>query len=110
MTTARQALLAALCLLTALGAYLLTPRQMLADLEPVNLEQMVPKQFGDWKALPQHDGVITSPEQEAFKIRVNKQGYASCVCRNVKDAIDFVSIYMAQKVKRCHVCGKSGTR
>lgn len=66
MTTARQALLAALCLLAALGAHLLTPRQLLADLEPVNLEQMVPKQVGDWKALPQHDGVITSPEQEAF--------------------------------------------
>ena len=66
MTTARQALLAALCLLAALGAHLLTPRQLLADLEPVHLEQMVPKQFGDWKALPQHDGVITSPEQEAF--------------------------------------------
>ena len=66
MTTARQALLAALCLLAALGAYLLTPRQMLADLEPVNLEQMVPKQFGDWRALPQNDDVITSPEQDAF--------------------------------------------
>lgn len=66
MTTARQALLAVLCVLAALGAHLLTPRQLLADLEPVNLEQMVPLQFGDWKALPQHDDVITSPEQEAF--------------------------------------------
>jgi EpsI family protein len=26
----------------------------------------VPLQFGDWKALPQHDDVITSPEQEAY--------------------------------------------
>lgn len=66
MTTARQALLAVLCVLAALGAHLLTPRQLLADLEPVNLEQMVPLQFGEWKALPQHDDVITSPEQEAF--------------------------------------------
>ena len=66
MKLTRQALLASLCLLAAVGAYLLTPRQFLADLEPVNLEQMVPLQFGDWKALPQHDDVITSPEQEAF--------------------------------------------
>ena len=66
MNTGRQGLLALLCLLAAVGSYLLTPRQFLADLEPVNLEQMVPLQFGDWKALPQHDDVITSPEQEAY--------------------------------------------
>lgn len=66
MNTGRQGLLALLCLLAAVGAYLLTPRQFLADLEPVNLEQIVPLQFGDWKALPQHDDVITSPEQEAY--------------------------------------------
>ena len=66
MKLTRQALLASLCLLAAVGAYLLTPRQLLADLEPVNLEQMVPLQFANWRALPEHDDVITSPEQEAF--------------------------------------------
>ena len=66
MKLTRQALLASLCLLAAVGAYLLTPRQLLADLEPVNLEQMVPQQFANWRALPQKDDVITSPEQEAF--------------------------------------------
>ena len=66
MKLTRQALLASLCLLAAVGAYLLTPRQLLADLEPVNLEQMVPQQFANWRALPQNDDVITSPEQEAF--------------------------------------------
>ena len=66
MSQYRQALLAALCLLAAIAAYLLTPRQLLADLEPVNLEQMIPLHFGEWRALPQNDDVITSPEQEAY--------------------------------------------
>ena len=77
MKLTRQALLASLCLLAAVGAYLLTPRQLLADLEPVNLEQMVPQQFANWRALPQNDDVITSPEQEA----VIKAVYAQTLSR-----------------------------
>ena len=66
MKLTRQALLASFCLLTAVGANLLTPRQLLADLNPINLEQMVPPQFANWRALPKNDDVITSPEQDAY--------------------------------------------
>jgi EpsI family protein len=66
MTTPSQVLLAVFCLLAAIGAHLLTPHQLLADLDPVNLEQMVPLQFGDWHTLPQNDDGVASPVQEAF--------------------------------------------
>lgn len=66
MITTRQSILVILCLLTSIGAYLLTPHNLLADIEPVNLEQMVPQHFGDWHALPQNDNVVVSAEQDAF--------------------------------------------
>jgi len=66
MTTPRQILFVSLCILAAVASYVLTPKQMLADIDPVNLEQMVPMEFGAWKVLPQNESVITSSEQEEF--------------------------------------------
>ena len=60
-----QSILAALCLLAAIAAYALTPHQRLAELEPINLEQMIPSQFGEWKMEPTSEAIISSPEQDA---------------------------------------------
>jgi EpsI family protein len=60
-----QAILALLCLLTAGAASMLTPHNYLAEIEPVNLEQMVPAQFGGWQMEQATADVITSPEQDA---------------------------------------------
>ena len=68
-----QSLLAAFCLLAGIAAYVLTPHQRLADLEPVNLEQMIPTQFGDWKMEPPSESMVVSPEQEAKVNLVYKQ-------------------------------------
>ena len=61
-----QSILAALCLLAAIAAYALTPHQRLAELEPINLEQMIPTQFSEWKMEPTSEAIISSPEQDAF--------------------------------------------
>ena len=61
-----QSMLAALCLLAAIAAYALTPHLRLADLEPINLEQMIPTEFGEWKMEPTSEAIISSPEQDAF--------------------------------------------
>ena len=61
-----QSILAALCLLAAIAAYALTPHQRLAELEPINLEQMIPTEFGEWKMEPTSEAIISSPEQDAF--------------------------------------------
>lgn len=66
MTRTRQILFAVISFFVALASYALTPKQMLADIDPVNLEQMIPMEFGTWKALSINENVITSPEQDEF--------------------------------------------
>lgn len=61
-----QAILALLCALAAAAAYYFTPHLMLADLQPVKLETMVPEQFGEWRMVPENGGIISSPEQDKF--------------------------------------------
>ena len=61
-----QAILALLCALTAAAAYHFTPHLMLADLQPVKLETMIPTQFGSWKMVPEGTDIISSPEQDEF--------------------------------------------
>ena len=61
-----QAILALLCALTAAAAYHFTPHLMLADLQPVKLETMIPEQFGEWRMVPVSGEIISSPEQDKF--------------------------------------------
>ena len=61
-----QMIIAVLCLLVSIAAKVLTPHQYLADLEPVNLEEFVPKQFGEWKVVDEENNLITAPEQNKF--------------------------------------------
>lgn len=61
-----QAILALLCALTAAAAYHFTPHLMLADLQPVKLETMIPEQFGEWRMVPVSGEIISSPEQDEF--------------------------------------------
>lgn len=62
----RQAVLLLLCSLAAIASSYFTPHQMLADLQPVTLETMIPKQFGEWSMIPANGEIISSPEQERF--------------------------------------------
>ena len=61
-----QAILALLCALAAAAAYHFTPHHMLADLQPVKLDTMVPEQFGEWRMVPASGEIISSPEQDEF--------------------------------------------
>lgn len=70
----------------ALGAYVLKPTKLLADqLPPINLEAMVPKEFGDWRAVPGGAISVVNPQQQEAiealytqvleRVYVNGQGY-----------------------------------
>lgn len=76
-----QAILALLCALTAAAAYHFTPHLMLADLQPIKLETMIPEQFGEWRMVPVSGEIISSPEQEA----VIKSIYSQVLTRTYID-------------------------
>ena len=61
-----QTIIAVLCLLASIAANFLTPHQYLADLEPVNLEKIIPKQFGEWEIVDEPNNLVTTPEQNEF--------------------------------------------
>lgn len=55
-----------LMLVAALGAWALTPTHKLADqLGPLDLEAVIPTEFGDWQMLPASSGGIVNPQQTA---------------------------------------------
>lgn len=62
----RQFILALLCLITALAAYNFTPSQRLADRWLVNLEQMIPPEFGEWQMEQAQQTLVVSAEQTVF--------------------------------------------
>lgn len=76
-----QAILALLCALIAAAAYHFTPHLMLADLQPVKLETMIPEQFGEWRMVPVSGEIITSPEQDKFI----KSIYSQVLTRTYQD-------------------------
>lgn len=87
----------------AMGAYALKPTKLLADqLPPINLEVMVPKAFGDWRAVEQGALQVINPQAEALvntlyqdvlnRVYVNQSGYAIMLSiaygRNQRDGLD----------------------
>lgn len=53
-----------LMMLAAAAAWSMRPTTVIANQRPtVNLEQLIPKQFGDWRELEQSSGQIINPQQ-----------------------------------------------
>ncbi len=87
MTSNRIALLIAALMFSASGgAIVLRPDTKAADLAPaISLENMVPKQFGDWREEPQRNLQMVNPQTQALldklysqvlaRVYVNNQGY-----------------------------------
>ena len=86
MSTNRIALLiAALMISASVGAIALRPDQKVADLAGINLDTMIPKQFGDWREEPQRNLQMVNPQTQATldkyysqllsRAYVNNQGY-----------------------------------
>lgn len=82
----RAILIMVLFCFTALGTYALKPSQFLADrLTPIDLEAMVPKQFGDWHLVETGAIQVINPQAETLvnllyqdilnRVYVNSQGY-----------------------------------
>ncbi len=65
-----QIILMILMLVAAAGAYYLTPTIKMAEQRKVNLEQMIPQQFGDWKMLPNQIVIELPPELAANLSRI----------------------------------------
>lgn len=85
-STVVNTLLMVAMLLTALAAWALKPTQLLADaLNPLKLSEVVPKEFGQWRALPVSQAQIVDPSQQALiskiysetlsRMYVNEAGY-----------------------------------
>lgn len=59
--------------------------------------------FIEFKAAPPNDARV-SPEQSAFLIRMEREGYFATVCRGVDDALRVIEQYLAQprtEVRKC---------
>lgn len=55
-----------ICIASFCAAYKLTPRQLLADKSPINLETMIPEQVSGWHVVKKlDDQIISSPELDA---------------------------------------------
>jgi EpsI family protein len=78
--------IAALMVLASIGAVLARPTVKAADEEPpISLEQMIPKQFGDWREEPQRFMQVVNPQTQELldklysqilsRVYVNKDGY-----------------------------------
>jgi EpsI family protein len=64
----------ALMVVAASVAWALRPTVLIADLRPkVDLESMIPKQFGEWRALPQSNALIVNPQQTALLQKLYSQ-------------------------------------
>ena len=51
--------------------------------------------FLEFKGAPPNDARV-SPEQNAFLVRIEQQGYYATVCRGVDDALRIIEWYLAQ--------------
>lgn len=51
--------------------------------------------FIEFKATPPNDSRV-SPEQNAFLVRVEREGYYATVCRGLDDALRVIEQYLAQ--------------
>src|SRR3954466_2343339 len=78
--------IAALMVLASIGAVLARPTVKAADEEPpISLEQMIPKQFGDWREEPQRYVQVVNPQTQELldklysqilsRVYVNSAGY-----------------------------------
>ena len=73
-TPLRNFALMALMLLTAALGSGMRPTRMLADeLPPIDLETMVPKQFGDWTLLQLYTASVINPQQQETLERIYSQ-------------------------------------
>lgn len=72
--TFRNSLLLALMLLAAGLAYALSPKTKLADsVAAINLEQLIPQQFGEWRMDATASLQVINPQQEAFLSTIYSQ-------------------------------------
>jgi EpsI family protein len=79
-------LIAVLMVLASIGAVVARPTVKAADEEPpISLEQMIPKQFGDWREEPQRYTQVVNPQTQELldklysqilsRVYVNSAGY-----------------------------------
>lgn len=74
MTRIKNWILLVLMGATAATAWVLQPTIYLASQRPkVDLEQLVPKEFGSWRELQQSTGQIVNPQQEALLTKIYTQ-------------------------------------
>lgn len=78
-------LIAALMVSASVGAIVLRPDQKVANLSAISLENMIPKEFGDWREEPQRNLQVVNPQTQALldklysqllaRVYINKDGY-----------------------------------
>src|SRR3954466_12539845 len=75
-----------LMVMASVGAVVARPTVKAADEEPpISLEQMIPKEFGDWREEPQRFAQVVNPQTQELldklysqilsRVYVNKEGY-----------------------------------
>lgn len=73
-TTITKWIMLALMLATGAAAHLARPTAYLSDLRPkVELEDLIPKQFGAWRQLEQTNGQIINPQQSQLLKKIYTQ-------------------------------------
>ena len=91
-------LLMALMIGASLLAILFHPTHRIADDGPaVNLETMIPKQFGDWQDQPQQTAQIINPQQTDLLARLYSQTISRTYVNSKGDAIMLTIAYGADQ-------------
>jgi EpsI family protein len=88
----------ALMLVAASVAWALRPTVLIADLRPkVDLESLIPKQFGDWRELQRSNAQIINPQQAEMLTKLYSQTLSRTYVNSKGDAIMLSIAYGANQ-------------
>jgi EpsI family protein len=87
-----------LMITAATAAWVMQPRILIADQQPkVNLEQLIPRQFGEWRELQQSTRPIVNPQQTAVLTKIYTQTLSRSYVNAAGDVIMLSIAYGANQ-------------
>ncbi len=66
-------IIAAMMIVASVGVGLAKPTKKVAEETPISLEKVVPKEFGDWKELPDRGVQVVNPQTQELLDKIYSQ-------------------------------------
>jgi EpsI family protein len=96
--SAKSIIMLTLMLIAASLAWALRPTVLIADLRPkVDLESLIPKQFGDWRELRQSNAQIINPQQAEMLTKLYSQTLSRTYVNSIGDTVMLSIAYGANQ-------------